>query len=41
MSIFTDLISFWRKEDLLSQAWDESLQMLDLSRNMFNKAVKK
>ena len=41
MSIFTDLISFWRKEDLLSQAWDESLQMLDLSHNMFNKAVKK
>ena len=41
MSIFTDLLSVWRKEDLLSQAWDESLQMLDLSHNMFNKAVKK
>ena len=41
MSIFTDLLGVWRKEDLLSQAWDESLQMLDLSHNMFNKAVKK
>ena len=41
MSIFTDLLNVWRKEDLLSQAWDESLQMLDLSHNMFNKAVKK
>jgi len=41
MSIFTDLLSVWRKEDLLSQAWDESFQMLDLSHNMFNKAVKK
>ena len=41
MSIFTDLLSVWRKEDLLSQAWDESLQMLDLSHKMFNKAVKK
>ena len=38
MSIFTDLLNVWRKEDLLSQAWDESLQMLDLSHNMFNKA---
>ena len=41
MSIFTDLLSVWRKEDLLSQAWDESLQMLDLSHVMFYKAVKK
>ena len=41
MSIFTDLLSVWRKEDLLSQSWDESIQMLDLSHIMFNKAVKK
>ena len=41
MSIFTDLLNVWRKENLLSQAWDESLQMLDLSHKMFNKAVKK
>ena len=41
MSIFTDLITIWRKENLLSQAWEESLEMLDLSHNMFIKAVKK
>ena len=41
MPIFTDLLSVWRKEDLLSQSWDESIQMLDLSHIMFNKAVKK
>ena len=41
MSIFTDLITIWRKENLLSQAWEESLEMLDLSHNMFVKAVKK
>ena len=41
MSIFTELITIWRKENLLSQAWEESLEMLDLSHNMFVKAVKK
>lgn len=41
MSIFTEILSVWRKEDLLSEAWEQSLQMLDLSHNMFVKAVKK
>ena len=41
MALFSDLLNIWRKEDLLSQAWEESLQMLDLSHKMFNKAVKK
>ena len=41
MSIFTEIISVWRKEDLLSEAWEKSLEMLDLSHNMFVKAVKK
>ena len=41
MALFSDLLNIWRKEDLLSQAWEESLQMLDLSHTMFNKAVKK
>ena len=36
MSIFTDLITIWRKENLLSQAWEESLEMLDLSHNMLS-----
>ena len=38
MSIFTEIISVWRKEDLLSEAWEQSLEMLDLSHNMFVKA---
>ena len=41
MSIFNELITIWTKENLLSQAWEESLEMLDLSHNMFVKAVKK
>ena len=41
MSIFTEIISVWRKEDLLSEAWEQSLEMLDLSHNMFDKAVNK
>ena len=41
MSIFTEILSVWRKEDLLSEAWEISLEMLDLSHNMFVKAVKK
>ena len=41
MALFSDLLNIWRKENLLSQAWEESLQMLDLSHKMFNKAVKK
>ena len=41
MALFADLLNVWRKADLLSQAWEESLQMLDLSHKMFNKAVKK
>ena len=39
MSIFTEILSVWRKEDLLSEAWEQSLEMLDLSHNMFVKAV--
>jgi hypothetical protein len=41
MSIFTDLITIWRRENLLSQAWEESLEGLGLSHNMLIKAVKK
>ena len=41
MTIFTEILSVWRKENLLSEAWEKSLEMLDLSHNMFVKAVKK
>ena len=40
MSIFNDIVSIWRSEDLLSQAWDESREMLEFSEDMFSSAVK-
>ncbi len=41
MSIFKDIIHLWRAEDLLSRAWEESYEMLNLSREMFVQAIKK
>ncbi|MFQ6611723.1 MAG: phosphate uptake regulator PhoU [Fidelibacterota bacterium] len=40
MSIFKDIINLWKAEDLLSQAWNQSYEMLELSREMFTQAVK-
>ena len=40
MSIFKNLVSIWNSEDLLSQAWDESREMLEFSEDMFSSAVK-
>ncbi len=40
MSIFNDIVSIWKSEDLLSQAWDESREMLEFSEDMFSSAVK-
>ena len=40
MSIFNDIVSIWRSEDLLSQAWDESREMLEFSEDMFSSAIK-
>jgi phosphate uptake regulator len=39
MSVFKDLVNIWKSEDNLSQAWDESNDMLHLSHEMFNDAV--
>ena len=40
MSIFKDIVSIWRSEDLLSQAWDGSREMITLSEDMFSSAIK-
>lgn len=40
MSIFKDLINLWKTDDLLSVAWTQSFEMLGLSREIFNQAVK-
>ena len=39
MSIFKDIINAWKSDDLLSQAWEESLSMLILSQKIFVKSI--
>lgn len=39
MSLFKDVLKLWRSDDLLSQAWNESYEMLNLSREMFIQSV--
>ena len=39
MDMFDNLISLWRSEDLLSQAWEESFEMMLLSNEMFSAAI--
>ena len=40
MAIIKDIIKLWKAEDLLSQAWDRSFEMMELSREIFNQATK-
>ncbi len=39
MSVFKDLVNIWKSEDSLSQAWNESNDMLHLSHEMFKDAI--
>ena len=39
MSIFKNIINAWKSDDLLSQAWEESLSMLMLSQKIFMKSI--
>jgi len=39
MSLFKDALKLWRSDDLLAQAWNESYEMLQLSREMFIQSV--
>ena len=39
MSIFKNIINAWKSDDLLSQAWEESLSMLILSKKIFEKSI--
>lgn len=38
--MWKDLIKIWKSDDLLVQAWDNSYEMLQLSREMFLQSVK-
>lgn len=40
MSIFREIVNLWKSEDLLSQAWDESYEMMMLSNEIFTQAIK-
>ena len=39
MAIFNDVVNLWKSDDLLSQAWKESYNMIRLSNKIFEKAV--
>ena len=39
MTIIKDIINLWKAEDLLSQAWNSSYEMMELSREIFNQAI--
>ena len=39
MSVFKDLVTIWKSEDSLSQAWMSSNEMLHLSHEMFTDSV--
>ncbi len=39
MSVFNDLVNIWQKNDFLSEAWDESHEMILLSNKIFVKAI--
>ena len=39
MSVFNDLINIWKSDDLLSQAWDDSIKMLELSEELFLESI--
>jgi phosphate uptake regulator len=39
MTLFKDIINLWKAEDLLSQSWDESYKMLNLSHEIFQQAI--
>ena len=39
MSLFKDVFNLWKADDLLSQSWDESYKMLNLSHEIFQQAL--
>ena len=39
MSLFKNVINLWKADDLLSQSWDESYKMMNLSHEIFQQAL--
>ena len=40
MSLFKDIVKLWKSDNILSQAWDESYEMMMLSNEIFTQAIK-
>jgi len=36
---FKEILNLWKSENLLSQAWDETSEMMELSHQMFEEAI--
>ena len=39
MTIFKDILAIWKSDNLLSQAWEDSLRMLSLSNDIFVQSI--
>ncbi|MDC1416302.1 hypothetical protein N8331_00325 [bacterium] len=39
MVFFNEILQIWKSENLLSQAWEETSEMMDLSHDMFEEAI--
>ena len=39
MIFFKEILNLWKSENLLSQAWDETSEMMELSHQMFEEAI--
>ena len=40
MTIFKDILAIWKSDNLLAQAWDDSLKMLSISNDIFAQSIK-
>lgn len=39
MTIFKDILNIWKSDNLLAQAWDDSIKMLSLSNDIFVQSI--
>ena len=39
MVFFKEILNLWKSQDLLSQAWEETSEMMDFSQDMFGEAI--
>ena len=39
MTIFKDILGIWKSDNLLAQAWDDSLKMLSISNDVFVQSI--